>query len=199
MSLFRFKPRIAEPAPVAGERVYLRPPRMEDHGEWVALRVASESFLAPWEPLRRGDEYSRRSWRLRVLGACEDARRDASYSFLIFTRDRDVMVGGLTLGQVRRGVAQTATLGYWMGAAWAGKGLMSDAVRAVLAYAFGPLGLRRVEAACLPHNVASRRVLERNGFRLEGLAREYLCIAGRWEDHVTYARLATDPAPPWAS
>lgn len=191
MALFGFMPRPVEPAPIAGKRVYLRAMRMEDYDEWVALRHASEAFLAPWEPLHSGDEYDRQAWRRRVLAAKSDARNDVSYGFLIFNHDDD-MVGGLTLGQIRRGVAQMATLGYWMGAPWAGKGLMSDAVRAVCHHAFTALHLRRIEAACLPHNLPSRRVLERNGFVEEGLARQYLCIAGQWADHVTYARLASD-------
>jgi len=192
LALFRFAPRQTEPAPVVGERVYLRPMRMDDFDEWVALRHASEAFLAPWEPLRTGDEFDRAAWRRKVLASRNDARLDAAYGYLVFSRAHDIMVGGLTLGLVRRGVAQTCTLGYWMGAAWAGKGLMSDAVDTVCRHAFSHLRLRRIEAACLPHNHRSRRVLEKNGFQLEGLAREYLCIAGVWADHVTYARLASD-------
>lgn len=193
LTLFRFISRPAEPAPISGDRVYLRQMRMEDFEEWVTLRLASEAFLAPWEPLRVGNEFDRQSWRRRVLAIRNEAHIDAAYGFLIFSRDSDRMVGGLTIGQVRRGVAQTGSLGYWMGEPWAGRGLMSDAVKAICRHAFTELHLRRIEAACMPHNVASRRVLERNGFQLEGLARQYLCIAGEWADHVTYARLASDP------
>lgn len=192
MALFRFAPRQTDPAPITGQHVYLRPMRMEDFEEWANLRRVSQRFLAPWEPLRSGDECDRLVWRRRVMAAKNDARLDASHGFLIFRRDTHLMVGGLTLGMVRRGVAQTCTLGYWMGAPWASKGLMSDAVDAVCKHAFTHLHLRRIEAACLPHNAPSRRVLEKNGFRLEGMAREYLCIAGVWADHVTYARLASD-------
>lgn len=192
MALFRFTPRQTEPAPIVGARVYLRMMRLDDYDEWFALRRASESFLAPWEPLRMGDEFERPAFRRKVMATRNDARCDAAYGYLIFTREHDVMVGGLTLGLVRRGVAQASTLGYWMGASFAGKGLMSDAVDAICRHAFADLHLRRIEAACLPHNMRSRRVLEKNGFRLEGLARQYLCIAGAWADHVTYARLASD-------
>lgn len=192
LALFRFMPRPVEPSPVYGEHVYLRMMRMEDYEAWVALRRASEAFLAPWEPLRTGDEFERPSWRRRVLAVRNEARIDAAYGFLIFARETDALVGGATLGQIRRGVSQTGTLGYWMGAPWAGKGLMSDAVKALCNHAFADLHLRRIEAACLPANAASRAVLKRNGFHLEGLARQYLCIAGEWSDHVTYARLATD-------
>lgn len=192
MALFRFIPRPVEPSPVQGKRVYLRLMRQDDYDAWVSLRRESEAFLAPWEPLRVGDEFGRPSWRRRVLAVRNEARNDTAYGFLIFQNETDALLGGLTLGLIRRGVSQTGTLGYWMGAPWAGQGLMTDAVNTLCNHAFGPLHLRRIEAACLPGNAASRKVLERNGFQLEGLARQYLCIAGEWADHVTYARLASD-------
>ena len=99
------------------------------------------------------------------------------------------LLGGLTLGMVRRGVSQAATLGYWMGAEHAGRGTMTAAVRLAMSYAFETLRLRRIEAACVPTNAASRRVLERVGFRQEGYARQYLCINGSWQDHILFALL----------
>jgi ribosomal-protein-alanine N-acetyltransferase len=83
-------------------------------------------------------------------------------------------------------------MGYWMGQRHAGKGIMTRAVPIALRIAFGPLGLRRVEAGCVPRNAASIRVLEANGFQREGYAREYFCIAGVWDDHILYARLSSD-------
>jgi ribosomal-protein-alanine N-acetyltransferase len=120
---------------------------------------------------------------------------DEAYPFLIFREGDDVLVGGLTLGQIKRGVAQSATLGYWMGLPFAGKGLMSRSVRAMTGFAFTSLRLHRIEAACLPHNEASIKLLERNGFKREGLARAYLRINGLWQDHFLYALLETDPLP----
>jgi ribosomal-protein-alanine N-acetyltransferase len=98
-------------------------------------------------------------------------------------------MGGMTLGNVRRGVSQSATLGYWMGQPFAGRGIMTKAVRVMKVFAFEKLGLRRIEAGCIPNNIASIRVLEANGFEREGYAREYLCIAGVWQDHFLYACL----------
>ena len=100
------------------------------------------------------------------------------------------------MGQIRRGVAQTATLGYWMGQTHAGQGYMSRAVRAASGFVFGHLRLHRLEAACLPHNEASMRLLQSVGFQREGYARAYLRIAGRWQDHVLFALLDSDPVAP---
>jgi ribosomal-protein-alanine N-acetyltransferase len=133
------------------------------------------------------------AFRARLKRYSQDVRADAAYPFFIFRQSDGALVGGLTLGQIRRGVAQTASLGYWMGQAYAGQSYMSDAVRAMLPYAFNGLRLRRVEAACLPENEASIRLLERVGFIREGYARSYLCIAGAWRDHLLYAILAEDP------
>ena len=107
-----------------------------------------------------------------------------------------LLMGGLTLGQVRRGVAQTTTLGYWMGKPHAGKGYMAKAVRAAAGFAFQTLRLHRIEAACLPHNTASIRLLEGVGFTREGYARAYLKINGVWQDHVLYGLLENDPVRP---
>jgi ribosomal-protein-alanine N-acetyltransferase len=104
-------------------------------------------------------------------------------------------MGGLSFGHVRRGVSQAATLGYWMGEPYAGKGHMTRAVRAACAYAFEKRGFHRIEAACLPTNEPSKRLLERVGFKQEGYARSYLNINGQWRDHLLYALLETDPQP----
>jgi ribosomal-protein-alanine N-acetyltransferase len=103
-----------------------------------------------------------------------------------------VLLGGLTLANVRRGVAQAGSLGYWIGEPYARRGYMAASVRALLPFAFGGLRLHRVEAACIPSNSASIRLLEKSGFTREGYAREYLCINGIWQDHLLYARLKDD-------
>jgi ribosomal-protein-alanine N-acetyltransferase len=104
-------------------------------------------------------------------------------------------VGGVTLNNVRRGVIQAGSLGYWIGAPFARRGFMTAALAALIPYAHGALRLKRIEAACLPHNAASMRLLQKLGFAREGYARQYLCIAGEWQDHVLFARLAGDPLP----
>ncbi len=126
----------------------------------------------------------------------EDQHNDLSYSFLVFRKHDEALIGGLTIANIRRGVAQAGSLGYWMGEPFARQGHMTAAVRAVAPFAFSALGLHRLEAACIPTNTASMRLLEKCGFAREGLARQYLCINGIWQDHVLYARLRDDPAPP---
>jgi len=180
---------------IAGQGVFLRAPQMADYSEWVALREASRDFLTPWEPTWPADDLTRASFRRRMKRYSEDQRSDLAYPLFIFRKSDGVLVGGLTLANVRRGCAQAGSLGYWMGVAYAGKGHMTAAVAAVLPFAFGTLRLHRVEAACIPANIASIRLLEKTGFRREGFARQYLCIDGIWQDHLLYARLKDDPHP----
>lgn len=194
MALFRLGPPSESATLVHGEGVYLRPPEMRDFEAWAGLRERSRAFLIPWEPTWPGDDLTRASFRRRLRRHHQEMESDEAYAFFVF-RDDDILLGGLTLGQVKRGVVQAATLGYWIGAPYAGKGFMSRAVRAALGFAFTNLRLHRVEATCLPHNEASIRLLERIGFTREGFARAYLRINGLWQDHLLYAVLDTDPPP----
>lgn len=178
---------------IQGKGVTLRTPVPRDYEAWSRLRAASRAFLTPWEPIWPSNDLTRSGWRSRLRRYSIDMRADAAYPVLVFRSDDGVLVGGLTLGNIRRGVSQSASLGYWMGEPYAGKGYMSAAVRAILPFAFQRLHLHRIEAACLPHNEASMRLLERVGFQREGYARRYLRIAGEWQDHVLYAILADDP------
>jgi ribosomal-protein-alanine N-acetyltransferase len=168
---------------------------MSDCSEWAALREASRDFLTPWEPTWPADDLTRSSFRRRIKRYSEDQRSDLAYAFFIFRKPDDALVGGLTLANIRRGCAQAGSLGYWMGAPYARQGLMTTAVSALIPFAFGSLKLHRIEAACIPANVASVRLLERTGFKREGFARRYLCIDGVWQDHLLYARLKDDPWP----
>jgi len=172
---------------VDGEGVYLRAPEARDYQEWAELRESSRGFLTPWEPTWASDETSRGSYRYKLRRYAEDARDDKAYALFVFREDDDALVGGVTLSNLRRGVAQAASLGYWAGQTRAGKGYITAAVRAVLRYAFDDLDLHRVEAACQPDNMASRRVLEKAGFAQEGVAKAYLKIDGQWRDHLLFA------------
>lgn len=192
MVLFRFTPHNEALPAVRGEGLYLRAPQMADFSQWAALRAESRRFLEPWEPLWPADDLTRSSFRRRVRRYAQEIASDTAYPFLIFRQGDDVLLGGLTLGFVRRGVAQTCTLGYWIGERHARQGHMTHAVRAAVGFAFRNLALRRVEAACLPSNAASIRLLEKVGFSREGYARRYLCIAGTWQDHLLYALLSDD-------
>ncbi len=170
-------------------RVYLRFPVQRDWRNWAALRAESRDFLAPWEPTWAYDALTRGAFRRRLKMYKTEIRQGATYSFLIFRRIDDVLLGGITLSNLRRGVAQSATLGYWIGVPHGNQGYMTDSLAAILEFAFSRIGLHRIEAACLPANEASRRLLLRSGFREEGYAREYLRISGRWQDHQLYAVL----------
>jgi ribosomal-protein-alanine N-acetyltransferase len=178
---------------IMGEGVTLRAPQNADYSEWAILREASRDFLTPWEPTWPADDLTRAAFRRRIRRYSEDQRSDLAYPFFIFRKSDQVLVGGLTLANIRRGCAQAGSLGYWMGAPYARQGYMSAAVRALLPFAFATLRLHRVEAACIPANAASIRLLEKTGFRREGFARQYLCIDGVWQDHLLYARLKDDP------
>jgi [ribosomal protein S5]-alanine N-acetyltransferase len=183
---------VVEAVPVlAGEGVFLRTPQMSDFTAWSSLRDESRAFLQPWEPTWPPDDVSRLAFRKRLKRYVRELESDQAYPFFVFRTD-GTLVGGVTVSQIRRGVSQTCSLGYWMGRRHAGAGYMTAAVKAIAPFAFDTLKLRRVEAACLPHNVASIRLLEKSGFRREGLAREYLCIDGRWQDHLLYALLRSD-------
>src|SRR5271168_3645566 len=172
MALFRLA-KTVEPEPhLRGDGLYLRPAASGDFAAWVRLRTDSREFLSPWEPTWPEDDLTRGAFRRRLRRQDEDMARDEAYSFLIFDHVSDELLGGVTLGGVRRGVSQNGTLGYWMGAPHAGKGRMTRAVAATVDFAFSKLRLHRVEAACIPENVPSIALLQRNGFRREGYARE---------------------------
>jgi ribosomal-protein-alanine N-acetyltransferase len=183
-----------EPLPtIEGDGLLLRTPQMTDYEEWSALREASRDFLVPWEPTWPDDDLTRGAFRRRIRRYSEDLRSDQGYAFLIIRYSDGALVGGLTLANIRRGVAQACSLGYWMGLPFVRHGYMTAAVRAVVPFAFATLRLHRIEAACIPTNAGSIRLLEKNGFVREGYAREYLCINGIWQDHLLFARLK-DPA-----
>jgi ribosomal-protein-alanine N-acetyltransferase len=173
--------------------IYLRPPHMGDYAAWAELRAKSRDHLVPWEPQWTRDELSRDAFRRRIRHYQRELRDDMGYALFLFQEADDTLLGGLTLSNVRRGVTQAAAVGYWVGKPYAGRGYMTRALAGAVRFAFDELKLHRVEAACMPNNLASIRVLERNGFQREGLARRYLKINGVWQDHLLYATLADDP------
>jgi ribosomal-protein-alanine N-acetyltransferase len=189
MALFRLT-RTPESEPtLRGDGLYLRPAVSTDYFAWSRLRETSRAFLAPWEPIWPEDDLTRVAFRRRLRRQNEESARDESFSFLVFDSASNELLGGVTIGGIRRGVAQAATLGYWMGAPHAGKGRMTRAVATISAFGFATLRLHRIEAACIPENIASISLLQRNGFQREGLARAYLRINGAWRDHVLFALL----------
>jgi ribosomal-protein-alanine N-acetyltransferase len=181
------------PPVLHGRGVQLRTPTVSDFAQWALLRTESRDFLTPWEPLWPANDLTRPAFRARIKRYWQDIDNDLGYPFFIWSEDGASLLGAVSLSNVRRGVAQTATLGYWIGQLHARQGHMTAAVAALLPFAYGQLGLHRVEAACLPTNEASIRLLEKSGFEREGFARRYLKINGDWRDHLLFARLAPWP------
>jgi ribosomal-protein-alanine N-acetyltransferase len=174
------------------ERMTLRLPQHADYTAWTRLRQASAAFLVPWEPVWSEDHLSRKSFTNRVYWANRAVTQGTALPLLLIRRSDGVLLGAITLDNIRRGPAQAGTLGYWMGAAHIRQGYMREAILGVVHHAFSVLDLSRIEAACLPENAASRGVLEKCGFKYEGVAQSYLQIAGRWRNHVLYASLRND-------
>ncbi len=172
-----------------GEGVRLRPPRMSDYAHWAELRRASRDFLQPWEPTWPADDLTRAAFRRRLAIYARDQEAGQGHAFFVFSPDA-ALLGGVSLRDIRRGVSQSGAVGYWSGQAHARRGHTLRAVRAVTRFAFERLGLHRLEAACVPENEASHRLLLRAGFEPEGRARDYLKIDGRWRDHLLFGLLA---------
>ncbi len=171
---------------VEGKGVLLRPPRTGDYAAWSDLRARSMDYLQPWEPAWPDDDLSRAAYRRRLTGYAREMELGNAWPFFVLDPTGRTLYGAITLSNVRRGVAETGTLGYWIGEPYAGRGLATAAVRAMAGFAFRSVRLHRLEAACLPTNIASRRVLEKAGFRKEGEARAYLKINGAWADHILF-------------
>ncbi len=174
---------------IRGQGIYLRYPRIGDYLAWARLRAESREFLTPWEPVWADDELTRGAFRRRIKRYQKETRLDSAYVFFVLRQSDDALLGGCTLSNVRRGVTQCCTLGYWIGAKFARQGYMTNAVKALVPFVFKTLGLHRIEAACLVENDASKKLLTRTGFRQEGLARRYLLINGAWADHLLFALL----------
>ncbi|WP_281954680.1 GNAT family N-acetyltransferase [Pseudophaeobacter arcticus] len=174
------------------ERLTLRPPVHSDFQAWAALRLQSRDYLTPWEPAWAPDHLGRKSFTNRVYWAQRSVSAGTAVPLFLIRRADQVIVGAITLDNIRRGPAMAGTLGYWTGQTFGRQGYMREAIGAVVHYAYGKLDLSRIEAACLPENAASRGLLEKSGFKYEGVAQSYLQIAGRWRTHVLYAALRHD-------
>ena len=186
MFLRRRKPQVET------ERMTLRLPLHSDFRDWTSLRAESREFLTPWEPAWSAEHLGRKAFANRVYWAARAEAAGTALPFFLIERATGRVLGAITLDNIRRGPAQAGTLGYWVGARYARQGFMREAIAAVVDHAFGPMDLSRIEAACLPENAASRGVLEKSGFKYEGVAQAYLQINGRWRNHVLYANLRPD-------
>ena len=177
---------------LSGKRVFLRPAKRRDAIKWQKLRLSSKKFLSPWEPSWDASSCSRRAFMRYLKNSSYLANIDRSYSFLIFKEKDKDLIGGVNVFNVRRGVSQSASLGYWIGEKFSRKGYMNEALEILIPSIFLDLRLNRIEAATLKNNIASRGLLEKLGFEKEGICRSYLKIDGKWQDHVLYSLLSVD-------
>jgi [ribosomal protein S5]-alanine N-acetyltransferase len=176
-------------------QVVLRPPRTQDVPEMRRALRTNAVHLRPWSIAAAPgeDAASLAAVSRAALQNRREWKRGQTFVFLVTLRDDDQrIIGRVTLGGVLRGAFQNAYLGYWIDKDQQGRGLMTEAVRAATAFAFSAAGLHRVQAAVMPRNGASLRVLEKAGYRREGMAERYLCIAGQWEDHALFAMTAEE-------
>ena len=177
---------------LTGQRVFLRPPKRRDALKWQKLRMSSKSFLVPWEPSWDASSCTRRTYLRYFKNSNYLANMDRAYSFLIFKTDDKTLLGGINIGNVRRGVSQSASLGYWIGEKHSRNGYMKEALKLLIPSLFVDLRLNRIEAATLEENIASKNLLKKIGFKKEGVLRKYLKINGTWRDHILYGLLEND-------
>ena len=177
---------------LTGERVFLRPPKRRDALKWQKLRMSSKSFLVPWEPSWDASSCTRRAYLRYFKNSNYLANMDRAYSFLIFKTDDKTLLGGINIGNVRRGVSQSASLGYWIGEKHSRNGYMKEALKLLIPSLFVDLRLNRIEAVTLEENIASKNLLKKIGFKKEGVLRKYLKINGTWRDHILYGLLEND-------
>lgn len=186
--MLRFRGRVR----IDTERMVLRPPAHSDFRAWSELRRQSAEFLQPWEPAWSADHLTRKGFVNRVYWANRSIHQGTAVPLFLERRADKRVLGAITLDNIRRGPAQAGTIGYWIGEEFARQGYMQEALTAMVHHAFEVLGLSRIESACLPENAASRGLLERCGYKYEGVAQSYLQINGRWRNHVLYANLRRD-------
>ncbi len=192
IALFKSLSQAIKGNPIRAGRVYMRPPQRRDCWKWLELRKDSQQFLQPWEPTWPTDSLTRKAYFRRLKAHALHSNRDLGYTFLVFRQVDRALIGGVAINDVRRGVAQSCSIGYWVGQSYAGKGYMTEALSGVLPVIFSRLRIHRIEAACLPNNDASQALLKKVGFRKEGFARRYLKINGVWQDHILFGLLESD-------
>jgi ribosomal-protein-alanine N-acetyltransferase len=170
--------------------VRVRPLRMRDGPAWVESRRRNVDWLREWEAsppdgVSAAVPTSATTFVAMTRRLRRDARAGLGLPFVVEVGDR--FAGQLNVSSVVRGSLHSASLGYWVDQRFAGRGVMPTAVALVTDHCFTAVGLHRVEVNIRPENAASRRVVDKLGFREEGLRRRFLHIAGEWRDHICYA------------
>jgi ribosomal-protein-alanine N-acetyltransferase len=181
------------PLITARGRVELRPPRLRDGGAWSRARLRDRAYLQRWEPTAVGSWQERNAvtaWPAQWAALRGMARRGHAVPFVVLVDGE--FAGQLTVGNIVRGALRSAWVGYWVTEALSGGGVATAAVALTVDHCFGPVGLHRLEATVRPENSASVRVLEKTGFRREGLFRRYLDVEGDWRDHYVYGLTAEE-------
>ena len=177
---------------ITGQKVILRPPQYSDWKAWADERKKNKLYLQPWEPLWSINELERSSFVKRVRMFERLSHNDQAYSFLIYKSDNEDFIGEVNISNVQRGIIQSCTIGSWIAKDCEGKGMMSESLELVKEFIFNELKLHRIEAACLPHNIPSLKVLLKNGFIKEGTARKLLKINDKWQDHTVLSFILDD-------
>jgi ribosomal-protein-alanine N-acetyltransferase len=163
----------------------------DDVSTLVDLMHANREFLAPWEPLRTDEFFTAEYQHSAIAELLEQYERGTVMPYVIV--DDGKVVGRITLNNIVRGPLQSAKVGSWVASSANGQGVATAAIAAMIPIAFDELRLHRIAAATLLHNRRAQRVLERSGFYRIGVAPRYLQIAGKYQDHALYQRLADDP------
>jgi len=174
---------------LTSDRVLMRPPLVSDAAEWARVRGANKEHLVPFEGVWPDDCLEEEFYKRRLRQQVQEWRLEQKNFFLIFKRERQEageLIGGMNINDITRGIAQFASLGYWIARDYEGQGYMSEALHLTLKYCFEFAGLHRVNASCLPHNERSKALLLRHGFKEEGYAEKYLQVAGKWQDHILF-------------
>ncbi|MCF6344798.1 MAG: GNAT family N-acetyltransferase [Devosiaceae bacterium] len=180
----------SSPTPTfSNNNIFLRFAQKNDYKEWSSLRLKNMDYLAPFEPKWHKSDLSESAFIKRLFHYENHAKTKTEFQFFIFLQNKGIktLVGAISLSNIRYNAARHVTLGYWVSEEESNKGIISKSVKLILPFIFNSLQLVRVHAACLPHNIASRKLLEKNGFEEEGYSKDYLQINGIWQDHVLYA------------
>ena len=172
-----------------GKKVILKKPKKENWNEWAQLRQKSRNFLQPWEPKWPKDFLTKESFNNFIAMVEASLKNKTSYNFFIFHKKNYNLMGGISLTNHKSEGYKSITIGYWMGEEFAGQGYMRDTLSATCDFCFFNLRLNRIEAACLPKNITSKKLLLNVGFEVEGYAKKYLNINGKLEDHLLLARI----------
>ncbi|QQE78579.1 GNAT family N-acetyltransferase [Alicyclobacillus sp. SO9] len=172
---------------LVGDKIYLRFLEVHDAAAKLALNVRNRSFFEPFVTTRDDSYYTLETQLQSIKVAVDSKEKDQGYFWGVFLRESDDLIGFVSLTEVVRGPLQSGWLGYSLDSAQNGRGYTTEAVRLVVSYAFNTLQLHRIEAGVMPHNLGSIRVLEKAGFKREGLSKKNVLINGKWEDHLHFA------------